>query len=64
MRSKYLYEGCSESADHLSRDIFEKHTMYHSKELSFSYYILSVQLRLLVTAYYISPTPMAETALA
>ena len=43
MRSKYLDEGRSESSDHylvaLSRDIFEKHTVYHSKELPFSYYL-------------------------
>ena len=38
---EYMYEGLSKSSDccfvALSRDIFERHTMHHSKDLVFTF---------------------------
>ena len=44
-----LYEGCSNSSDlylvALFRDIFERHTMYHSKEMYFTFIMLLISSR-------------------
>ena len=46
MRKNVTYEGCSKSSDlyfvSLSRDIFERHTMHHLKELAFAFIMMLV----------------------
>ena len=61
------YEGWSKSSDvylaALSRDIFERHTMQHSKELAFIFIMMlvfsrcTVSFNTVITAHSIWPTP-------
>ena len=65
------YEGWSKSSDvylaALSRDIFERHTMHHSKELAFIFIMMlvfsrcTVSFNTVITAHSIWPTPASNT---
>ena len=63
------YEGSSESSDRclvaLSRDIFERHTMHHSKDLVFTYVMMlffsrcNASINIYSTLYTVHSIPLA-----